>query len=283
VKIDRVVFCCDTAPEFSSFWELNSELYRRVFGITPTLFYFSDANEFIAANLSTRYGEVYHLESQVPGYTRPEGPSTRNAATTLALLHGPQLFPDEVVMTSGIDQFPLSRRFFDAVEDSDKDMVIGFAGCRDYTEHPVKFGCRYYPSSHVVARSSTWRTVLQGEDDWGKDLPRMWNSGVPVMWPAYGCNWGVDEAFLSQRIASSSVEVDEFSTEFFEEWEKRRISRPRVQDINFDRSSLGDFYSELHANRPMFPYEEVMVRRFIDRNTPPFFEWENQNGLTKRI
>jgi len=265
VKIDRVVFCCDPSPEFSFFWELNSELYRRAFDVTPTLFYFSDGNEFRAANPSTRYGEVFHLESQVPGYTRPTaGPTWRNAAVTLALLHGPQLFPDEVVMTSGIDQFPLDRTFFDAVEKSSKEFIIGFAGCRDYTEHPVKFGCRYYPSSHVVARGSTWRTVLHGEDDWGKDLPRMWNSGYPVMWPDFECNWGIDEAFLSQRIASSSVEVDEFSTEFFEDWERRRLNRPRLQDVNLDEDAVYD-YSELHANRPMFPYEVKLLKQTINR------------------
>ena len=107
MKIDRVVFCLNAHPEYRPLWELNAKLYSEVFKIRPTLFFVGDQHEFEAAELSEAYGEVFRLERHVPGL--PPRSGHRDAVTTLALLHGPHLFPDEVVMTSGIDQFPPVR------------------------------------------------------------------------------------------------------------------------------------------------------------------------------
>lgn len=261
MKIDRVVFCLNANPQFQGLWELNARLYATVWGIQPTLFCVANAAEYAALELSTEYGEVHRLERDVPGL--PLRQPHRDSVTTLALLHGPQQFPDdEVIMTSGIDQFPLCPDFFELAEQTEEDILVGFAGCRDYEDHPIAFGCPYYPSSHIVMSSGNWRKVLGGDPDWGTDAPRMYHFGYPVMWPAYQCNWGVDEAFLSQKISISGLSVKRGTREWFDDWEARRINRPALAPIEATLAM-----TELHANRPISEFEVDFLEQFIKRNS----------------
>ena len=38
MKLDKIIFAIDDNPEYSGFWEINSEICKKKIGVTPVLF-----------------------------------------------------------------------------------------------------------------------------------------------------------------------------------------------------------------------------------------------------
>ena len=77
--------------------------YKENFNITPTLIWFDEESKFNELGLSKEYGDVI-FQKPHPGYQVPW-------QTTWGLFYFTKFFKDEVCMTMGIDQIPLSTMF----------------------------------------------------------------------------------------------------------------------------------------------------------------------------
>jgi hypothetical protein len=270
MKIDRVLFALDANPVFQPFWPLNAELYARVYKIRPTLCFVGTEAEFQACNPSTEFGDVVRLEKDLPNL--PEAKHVpdpnRPALTTLAVLHGPTMFPNDVCLTSGLDQFQLSPSFFNRAEASRADLVSGFAGCPEYIQREQEIGIRNVPTSHLVAKGSTFAKIMDTIPDWAEDAARMWRSDCKVMWDAFN-RWGIDESFFSmkmwEKVNAGQITVDLFSTEFWNEWKARRLNRPHAVDaVDMGKLYRGE-YTELHSERHPFPdWVRTLVKSYIE-------------------
>ena len=257
MRIDRVIFAWDGHPAYTGMWEAQCEMWPRL-GIRPTLFV---TNEIPAPEAPKGCDVVVIVPS---ANVLRLVPPARNWQATIPLIFAPQFYPGEVVMTSGIDQVPLSRRFVDSVADvPDDNFVVAFGGVRGYEEHAEAFGCPYYPSSHMVASGDTRAKVLE---DTPKDSTAfaewVWNAGFPHMW---GGGWGLDEATISQLLARhQEVKVNVFSRKWFEEWDTHRIDAERFGfgSATCDQALLeSGYYSESHLNHPPPPHQWDIVRR----------------------
>lgn len=250
MKIDRVIFAWDGNPLFDGMFDLQVRAWEKL-GVSPTLLFVGESA------LSVRGSHVISLRS-APHL--PHG--DLNWQAPMALIYGARMWPGEVVMTSGLDQVPLSRRFLDAVEPYPiGHFVVGFGGCRHYDGHEATYGCRYYPSSHMVAHSNTWREILRGTpSSYPEFLEWAWNQRWPYMWEHVSPGWGMDEAAISQLLARSKVPIDVFSPEFFNRWDADRVGRC-AQVADLAKVARGE-YSEIHFNRPLQPAEARVVEHF---------------------
>ena len=100
MKIDRVMLVWDGNPFYEGFYEMHEKLWAKL-GIKTGLVFVSNGTNAAAI---PKIGDVRVLEdrSTVP-FTSPPG---RNWKATMAIIHGPRLFPGEVVAVTGMDQFP---------------------------------------------------------------------------------------------------------------------------------------------------------------------------------
>lgn len=246
MRIDRVLFAWDGNPMFAGMFDLQERIYAKL-GVQATLLR-------VGVDLPSRK-DLPHSEKL-------------NWQAPMALIWAGQHYPHEVVMTSGLDQVPLSRRFIDELQGwqyNPAHFVIGFAGCRQYEGHVEKFGCQYYPSSHMVAHGQTWQRVLAATPgDFGDFLGEMWARNYPFMWGHVATGWGYDEATISQLLAAHP-EVPKFplSPEFFIRWDCDRLGRASAP-CDWDRLKNLE-YSEIHLSRPYTILEKEIINTVYDQ------------------
>ena len=163
-------------------------------------------------------------------------------------------------MTSGIDQIPLSGRFFESLAGvSASELVVGFGGAPHYPDLERRFGCRYYPSSHLVGLGSVFQRVLRLPERWEDAARAIWNSGYPTAWEG---RWGLDEAFFSQRLAASDAPHTVFPAPWFADWASRRLDRSSAWQLDEQKFRSG-WYSELHLSHPPSTLELQIVDRLL--------------------
>src|SRR6187455_2152552 len=100
MKIDRVLLVWDGNGFYNGFYPMHERLWERL-GIKTAMVFISNGSN---AHLIPKSGDIRVLEdkSTVP-FTRPPG---RNWKATMGIIHGPRLFPNEVVIVTGLDQSP---------------------------------------------------------------------------------------------------------------------------------------------------------------------------------
>lgn len=252
MTIDRIIFCYDGHPEYAGMYELQRRLWAKL-GIEATLMIVGDAVADMPGSI--RLETVPDLPQDPPG--------GRNWKATMALLHGPRLFPGETIMVSGIDQFPLSRMFLEAVAPLPEDAMLIALGGIGGSYDKLFNGVQYYPSSHVVARQDIWEKVMApAPKDFGEFLCWAWDQDFEVMWPDHAVAWGMDEAVLGHLLAKSGVNPIVPPKAQFKDWDARRLGRGAKAVFTEDLLKAGQ-YSELHAHRPLPPGERDLIERVI--------------------
>jgi hypothetical protein len=234
MKIDRVMLVSDGNPFYDGFYPLHLKLWERV-GIKTGLVFVSNGKN---AHLIPKTGDVRVVEdkSTVP-FTPPPG---RNWKATMAIIHGPTLFPGEVVMVTGMDQFPASRRFIDAVAEVPDDELASCIGSRDHVT-----------TNHVAAHCDTWsRIMAPAPSDFTELLEWTWQKNLDLS--GYGTiatGWGSDEVLFAQLIRQSGVNVRTLFKNYQADWLDRVLG---ITQKTPDPQKLRDgFYSELHIRLPM--------------------------------
>lgn len=243
MKVDRILFCLNNNPNYIDFWNINSKIWRLKFDVIPTLFFVGDEKEVEELNLSKEFGEIIVLpdikEDLCNGHDR-------KWYITWALFYGASLFPNDICMTSGIDQIPLSDIFLKRIEDvSDDKYVVGFAdayGIKDF-----------YPSSHHVATGKLYKKKFEITDDWAGEVQRLYEKRGNYKNLYDSAYWGLDENYTSEMITKMNSDVF-FNNDFFHPtWKTRRIDRAYGLKYEFNKLMNG-WYTELHAPRPFSVY-----------------------------
>lgn len=241
MKIDRVLLVWDGNPFYQGFLEMHERLWPRI-GIKTGVVFVSDGRN---GHAIPKTGDVRVVEdrSTVP-FTPPPG---RNWKSTMAIIHGPTLFPGEVVMVTGMDQFPASRRFIDAVAEVPDDELASCIGSRDHVT-----------TNHVAAHCDTWaRIMAPAPPDFTELLEWTWQRNLDLS--GYGTiatGWGSDEVLFAQLIRQSGVNVRTLFKNYQADWLDRVLGI--TQKIPDPQKLRDGFYSELHIRLPMSE---------MDRNT----------------
>jgi hypothetical protein len=234
MKIDRVLLVWDSNPFYEGFYQMHERLWERL-GIKTALVFISDGKN---GSLIPKTGEIRVVEdkSTVP-FTPPPG---RSWKATMGIIHGPTLFPGEVVMVTGMDQFPASRRFINAVADVPEDELASCFGNRDHVT-----------TNHVVAHCDVWsRIMAPAPSDFTELLEWTWQQKLDLS--GYGTiaiGWGSDEVLFANLIRQCGVNVRTLFKNYQSEWLDRVLGI--TQKVPDPKKLRDGFYSELHIRLPM--------------------------------
>ena len=255
MKINRVILSSNANPTYADFWNPLSKVYSEKFGISPTLVWMGTEEEAKEFNISDEYGEViyqpFHPDFHIPWQT------------TWALFWATQFYPEDVCIIMGIDQVPLSNRFFNKVHplsDDDYAMLIADA----YRPHFWDLEGSASPSSYHVAKGSTFDKVHQFEGDWLKEAEKVHASGVKGFWEDTEGRWGIDETYSCKKLrADHGVTIHSFNG--FGELVEHRIECERHKETPYDVDRLrSGWYSESHLCRPFGNHVEYITKLFND-------------------
>ena len=242
MNIDRVVLVWDGNPFYDGFYERHCALWGKL-GIKTGLVFVSDGKNIA---LKPSIGDVVVVEdkSKVP-FTPPPG---RNWKATMAIIYGPTLFKDEVVMVTGMDQFPASMRFINAVAkvpDTDLATCIGSK--------------RHITTNHVVAHNRVWsRSMSAAPADFTDLLEWTWQRKMDLSgYAGIATGWGSDEVLFAQLVQQCDwLTVQTIFKDYQTEWLDRVLGI--TQKVPDPQKLKDGWYSELHIRLPMSQ---------LDRNT----------------
>ena len=241
MKIDRVIAVLNDNEVYSSFWNIFSKVWRVKFGVMPTLMFVGSQDQLRKGDYSVEYGEIYRLDPLNEVVMDPN----LDWSVTWALFYGPTLFPDDICMTSGIDQIPLSSKFIDSLaHHAEEDYIIGFSGAyRDLVG--------IYPSSHHVGKGSIYKQIYDIENQWHDELRKVFSSKSSLKQSSLlpSSLWGLDEVYSSEVLDGSSYPNIVHKDIFHDQWAPFRLDRGSSVDYDLDRLKAG-YYSELHSPRP---------------------------------
>ena len=245
MKIDRVMLVWDGNPFYTGFYEMHEKLWPRLDIKTGLVFVSNGQN----AHLIPKTGDVRVLEdkSTVP-FTPPPG---RNWKSTMAIIAGPRLFPGEVVMVTGLDQYPASRRFINAVAEVPEDELATAIGNVDHVT-----------TNHICAHHDIWSKIMAPAPmDFTELIEWTWAQKFDVS--GYGTiatGWGNDEVLFAHLLRQcEGLKIRTMFKDCWPEWLNRVLGITQVEP-DMDKLKAG-YYSELHIRLPM---SELETRIFND-------------------
>lgn len=241
MKIDRVILTSNSHPNYYHFWNIVSKIYKENLNITPTLIWFGDESKFNELGLSREYGDVI--------FQKPHPNYQEGWQTTWGLFYFTKFFKDEVCLTMGIDQIPLSTMFvkdlITDIEDNKYVMLIDDA----YTTHwTLDNGVS--PSAYHIGKGSVFNEIYNFEDDFLSEVEKVYSS-KDAFWSKGEDKWGIDESYSSKKMRQYEKKDNIISLSKFSLLRKRRIDCHRNLEPEYNFNSLKEgFYSEIHLCRP---------------------------------
>lgn len=231
MKIDRVLFCLNNNKLYHGFWDVVSKVWSQKYGIKPVLFYVGSREEAESLGLENGHGEVHILDSpsNVPTWAVP-----------WSVFYGAaNFFPDEVCVTSGIDQIPLGNHIIDLASQYDEeDYLVAFAEAYRRSD--------LFPSSHHVAKGSAYKKVHNIGENWEQEINKL---------SLCGTFWGVEEAYSSANLLVHKEDIKFPKDFFFKTWVAGRLERVGPYPPKYDLAGLKNgIYTEYHCHRPYTEY-----------------------------
>ena len=259
MKIDRVIFPLNNNKNYTGFWNAFGRVWRDHFRITPTMMFVGTEEELISNNFDCSIGDIIRLEP-VPEVAE----QYPDWSVTWSIIYGASLFENEICMTHGIDQLPLSSYFFDAAKEvEDNKFIVGFGDA--YKNYDAKTLGYYntvtnimYPSSHLVGSGATFKSIYNVETEWTKEIIKVYNTKSRYLlknkyYP--NSSWGLDECYSSELISKYDQSLVVYFNFFWSFFNPRRIDRGG-QNLNFSCDLIkSGYYSELHSSRPYSRYQ----------------------------
>lgn len=252
MKIDRVFFCLNNNPLYTGFWNVVSKVYLKAFNITPTLVFYGEKYEAVSLNLSEDYGEI----TCIPRLKNFTINHNREWYVPLTLFFAAAKYSNEVCMTSGIDQIPLSDLFLKEIEKyDDNKYVVAFS---DAYKEP------FYPSSHHVAKGSLFKKVHNVSDNFEHEIEKALSCKNDPSLP--NDLWGLDERYTSKMLDSFDKDAIILVKNFFyERWVPRRLDRSTILQTGYSTDLASNkAYSEFHSVRPYEVYKSIIDKLIFD-------------------
>jgi hypothetical protein len=248
MKLEKIIFAIDNNPEYSGFWEINSEICKKKLGVTPVLFKIGDTE-------SDFYTDEFGLVKEVKSI---EGVDTGFQAQ-IYRMYGTKYFTNEVVMTSDIDMLLFNRNYIDSQIDSipDCDIVIFNSDTYDNSRPEcidVYSGPDRYPICYVAGKGSTFNQILDTDVDFTEYCDRLLQLEL---------TWDTDEIYFGRRVNSQNkVKVHKlrrgYSSNFFcpNRIEKHNFYNPVIFSIDLEKKINLDSFIDCHCARPYSQFKK---------------------------
>lgn len=227
MKIKYAITSCNDNSDYYQFWPLLSRVWKEFLDIDPILIYIGE--DLPIELQDNKYGQII--------IQRPFDGIPSSTQSQFIRLWYTKNYPDDIVITTDIDMFPLSRWYFkDQIRNLDDDKFIHLA-----EKNPPGYNICYN-----VAKGSIFNELLGLDGSFDTIL-----SEVYYRMKSGGHNtWFVDEYFISEKL-------DNYNGDKF-----KRITRKsynRINRNNWDYNpalvKLGMYY-DYHSARPYKQYKE---------------------------
>ena len=284
MKVDRIITALNNNPTYADFWNIFSPIWSKRFNLRPTLIYVGSSGELSNSGVSEDHGDIIRVDKveEVTPHNSLTSNQLRRAhegvdwSVTWALYWACSQFPNDVCVTSGIDETFLSDFYFDLLKDIDEEKyVIGFDDAYEgYSPDTIGYHSNiseaFYPTSHVSAKGSTFKKIFKMEERWEDEIKKVFSHRGNYNLPPN--LWGLDECYASHCIDSYSKNVDDSVFVklgmFRKEWLPRRIDRGlhlHGGKFNYDPEALKNgHYTELVAPRPYSNYKQAIDSLLAD-------------------
>jgi hypothetical protein len=243
MKIDLAIHSSDSNPFYLDFWPLVSKVWKEKFGITPLLVYIDENHDI---PIDETYGTVIKMKpvNGIPLYLQCQW----------VRLWIPSQFPDKICITSDIDMFPISKKYF-------VDQIADIPDTKYVHINPFH---ENIPICYHVARGDTFKDILSLEDSWEDSIRNL--DGLKI---GHDCStpdnpildgkihWGADEEHATRKIRTyldQSVFV------------MIRRTHGRIDRSYWNYSVDGikhDAYADSHSIRPYSTYK-VEIDRLVN-------------------
>lgn len=257
--LDRVILALSDNLLYEGFWEYSSKFWKNKFGVKPTLFFYGEPRHI---KFDETCGEVFYLPFVEEVSLNPN----RDWACTWGLFYGASMFENEICMTCGIDQAPLSYTFFDSVKNYnyDTDYVVGLSEAYNND--------KWFVSSHHIAKGKIFKEALQIDDKWENEVKKVfaYRNNYGQM---YGGNdyWGLDELYSSDKLSSYAGLKKHRG--LYNYLYHNRLDRGYNLNLDLEKLKHGG-YSEIHCPRP-YKHHQVFLETVYE-HTPCFFNTKQQ-------
>jgi len=185
--IDKIIFAVDDNPKYSGLWEINSEICKKVLGITPVLFHITEED-------SDFYEDKYGIVKKVK---RLSNHST-GFQSQIYRMYGTKYFPNEVCVTSDIDMLTINKSYItDQVKHFNEDDFIVYTSdgydknrpeCVDIYTDPRVSMC------YNAGKGTTFNEIFNTE----RSFFDFANEVRETYWQEHDC----DELFLGTKISN---------------------------------------------------------------------------------
>jgi hypothetical protein len=255
MKINKVLLPVNNNKTYTCFWNIVSFVWKSKFNITPVLIFYGSVEEFNSNNFDFTYGEYIILDKveNIPIEVNDWVP-------TWSIIFASSLFENEVCMTSGIDQIPISDFFLKKIEEiEDVKFVVGLSDAyKNYKPNTLGYFNMQtnimYPTSHLVGLGSTFNKIFNISENWTEEINKLYNNRHNYHL-TFG-NWGLDECYSSEKISKYEIQNDIYYMDFF--WDHLFSKR-----IDLDVKQV-------------YNLEMVKKREYSELTTKNFYKFENQ-------
>lgn len=235
MKINRVILASNDNQDYLDFWPLVSESWKRL-NISPTLI-------FTGKKKRNLEGDVIHfyIEELDPIFV----------AQNIRIL-APALFMNENIITSDIDDLPLSRKYFlDNVTEIPNHMFTVYrAGVIDKKMIPISWN---------LANSKTWQEIFKIHSE--NEIVNRLIKWYPIEYRRGYPGWYTDQIKLKQYVNKFSkknkqrvVYLTDKSMHF------NRISRDATDGVIQNLKNTNVEYSDYHMPIPFIKHKKAIFQ-----------------------
>lgn len=254
MKVTRIILVSDPNPIYCDFWNPISKVYREKFGIETSLVWLGTRDQLYRAGIEDT--DVIFCTHH-PDYPVP-------FQTALAMFYFTKAFPDDTLLTQGIDEVHLSPMFIRySIAGYDDDSYVQMIADAYKPNYWRNHG-GVSPSGQHVAKGSTFQKVFNFPDTFNAFVEQVVNSGIPAFWEDTAGRWGLDESYVS-HVLRESQGVEMISCTDFRLFCDRRIECERSKETPYDIEKLNaGWYSQAHLCRPYANHKEYLDKLFND-------------------
>lgn len=241
MKIDRVLIALNNNKVYTRYWNIVAPVWKEEFGIEPTMIFIGTEEEFDSNGFDARF-EMLRFDLPSDRWLIP-----------WSLFWLATQFPEEVCMTCGVDQIPLSNGFFEEIEGIDREKyIVGFSDAYNgYKEGTLSYFNTntnvMYPSAYNAALGRKYKEILAIEDDLMEEISKVRHSASK-----YSITedlWGLDECYLSDMISQYSKREEIVMLDYYNRvFGPTRLYENSSIDVNLLRSGYySEFTSKIHS------------------------------------
>jgi len=244
MKVDYVVVSSTCDPFYLDFWPTVSMIWKRKFNYTPVLFLVHSDK---SVKVSEEYGEVVYFDPI------PDVPLNVQAQCSRYWL--PVTKPDATWMTSDIDMFPISKKYFiDNLRDISDDKFVNMNAR----------GVGIFPCCYNVAKGSTYKEILELPDTYSEYLnqTKWWNFNYGHTPQGSGMDlkhWGIDEWYPNRKMENyhdrGRFVLTGRNGSPARDRCPLRVDRQHYESWN-EQGVLSEHYLDAHSLRPYNQYKQ---------------------------